>query len=432
MRTPRLVSVFLSFVLLGSCTKEKAGRVTLPEIDISSRVTLPEIDISSSPDGIVQLPDDVPGVFKKYFVKYTKVVAPNGKPIHILAQDASTDDQIKHGRNVLQHILTSYPGSAYGDDKTAIANSLSDKKATMVFFNTQPGLRKAFEEGFGDATDLSMQDLRANECPAPGDEDYMNHVTRDASYEEIWHLVHDYGIKPILPTMIAEMQKANDVATKNGWRGWPDDEPDEHPNEYVGVLIDNYYDLWEVHPTKYEGRPIEPGEIPEGHSHFGRYFANSRDRQRGEDPLGFALIEKFFHPYLTYTPELPQDFTGTFSMTFDESKTYTHKSQHLVNATLRGNHDANLTGNAYDNRLKGNAGKNILNGAGGNDQLDGGDGEDTAVYSGIKNNYDVSREGGLVTVRDNKPNRDGIDTLNNLEFLQFRDEKVVVNQISRK
>ncbi|MEE9170326.1 MAG: hypothetical protein V3U73_11195, partial [bacterium] len=144
------------------------------------------------------------------------------------------------------------------------------------------------------------------------------------------------------------------------------------------------------------------------------------------------LIEKFFHPYLTYTPELPQDFTGTFSMTFDESKTYTHKSQHLVNATLRGNHDANLTGNAYDNRLTGNAGKNILNGAGGNDRLDGGDGEDTAVYSGMKNNYDVSREGGLVTVRDNKPNRDGIDTLNNLEFLQFRDKKVVLNQISRK
>ena len=79
----------MSFVLLGSCTKEKAGRVTLPEIDISA-----------SPDGIVPLPDDVPGVFKKYFVKYTKVVAPNGKPIHILAQDAWTDDQIKHGRNV--------------------------------------------------------------------------------------------------------------------------------------------------------------------------------------------------------------------------------------------------------------------------------------------------------------------------------------------
>lgn len=421
MRIPRLVPVFLSFVLLGSCTKEKAGRVTLPEIDISS-----------SPDGIVQLPDDVPGVFKKYFVKYTKVVAPNGKPIHILAQDAWTDDQIKHGRNVMQHILRSYPGSAYGDDKTAIANSLSDKKATMLFFNTQPDLRKAFEEGFGDATDLSIQDLRANECPAVGDEDYMNHVTRDASYEEIWHLVHDYGIKPILPVMIAEMQKANDVATKNGWRGWPDDEPEEHPNEYVGVLIDNYYDLWEVHPTKYEGRPIKSGDIPEGHSHFGRYFANSRDKQREKDPLGFAVIEKFFHPYLTYTPELPEDFMGTFSIQYDQSSRYTNKTQHLVNVTLTGSNNANLSGNAYDNILTGNAGDNILRGGAGDDELHGADGMDTGVFSGAYSEYTVGMNEHVLTVTDGVTRRDGKDTLFFIETLQFSDQNVDLKQLTGK
>ena len=40
----------------------------------------------------------------------------------------------------------------------------------------------------------------------------MAHVTRDAAYEEIWHLIHDYGIKPMLPEMIAEMRTANDEA----------------------------------------------------------------------------------------------------------------------------------------------------------------------------------------------------------------------------
>ena len=120
--------------------------------------------------------------------------------------------------------------------------------------------------------------------------------------------------------MIAEMREANDVAAENGWRGWPDDEPEEHPNEYVGVLIDNYYDLWAVHPTKYEGRDIEPGDIPEGHSHFGRYFANARAKVSAQDPLGYAVIEKFFHPYLTYTPKLPADFSGTFSMELDEER----------------------------------------------------------------------------------------------------------------
>jgi hypothetical protein len=421
MKTSRLLPVLLSLALLSTCTKEKGGRVTLPEIDIST-----------SPNGIVPLPADIPAVFKKYFGKYTKVVAPNGKPIHILAQDGWTDDQIKHGRNVLEHILTSYPGSAYGDDKSAVANSMADKKATMVFFNTQPDLRKAFEEGLGDTTDLSIQDLRANESPAVGDDDYMNHVTRDAAYEEIWHLVHDYGIKPTLPDMIAEMRKANDAAAENGWRGWPDDEPEEHPNEYVGVLIDNYYDLWATHPTKYEGRAIEAGRIPEGHSHFGRYFANSRSKQKAEDPLGYAVIEKFFHPYLTYTPELPESFAGTFSMTLDESKAYTFKTQHLVKVTLTGANDANLTGNAYDNTLTGNAGNNILKGVGGNDQLFGGEGEDTAVFTGAYSQYSVTTEGESTTVEDRRSNRDGIDTLDGIEVLQFADQKVHLNRSSRK
>jgi len=343
----------------------------------------------------------------------------NGKPIHILAQDGWTDDQVKHGRNVLEHILTDYPGSVYGDDKTAVANSMSDKKATMVFFNSEPDLRDAMRGGLGGATDLSMQDLRANESPAVGDEDYMGHVTRDASYEEIWHLVHDYGIKPTLPKMIAEMKKANEVATENGWRGWPDDEPEEHPNEYVGVLIDNYYDLWAMHPTKYEGRDIEPGEIPEGHSHFGRYFANSRAREKEKDPLGYAVIERFFHPYLTYTPELPEDFTGTFSMELDPSVKYTYKTQHLRKATLTGSNDANLQGNGYDNVLTGNAGNN---------ELDGGEGEDTAVFSGPSTEYEISKEGGTVTVSDGVADRDGTDSLRNIELLQFSDDTVAVEE----
>ena len=137
----------------------------------TGKVTLPDIDISITDEGVVSLPENVPDIFKQYFVKYTKVIAPNGKPIHILAQDGWTNDQIKHGRNVLEHILTNYEGSVYGNDKSIVANSMSDQKATMVFFNTEPDLRKAFQQGLGSATDLSMQDLRANECTAVGSED---------------------------------------------------------------------------------------------------------------------------------------------------------------------------------------------------------------------------------------------------------------------
>ena len=405
----------LALVLLNSCAERELA-------------TLPEIDTSASPDGIVVLPEDVPQVFRDYFVKYTKVIAPNGKPIHFLVQDGWTDDQVKHGRNVMEHLLADFPGSPYGDDKSGIANAMADVRATMVFFNTEEDLNQAMREGLDRATDLSMQDLRANESPAVGDADYMAHVTRDASYEEIWHLIHDYGIKPTLPDMIAEMRTANDAAAANGWRAWPEDEPVEHPNEYVGVLLDNYYDLWTMPPTKYEGRDIEPGDIPEGHSHFGRYFAGSRAAMLEQDPLGYTLIEKFVPPYLTYTPELPRDFTGTFSMRFDPAERYTHKTRHLTRASLTGNGDANLIGNQYDNTLTGNSGNNTFTGGGGNDELDGGDGEDTARFDGPSTEYEIVYNLATVTVHDRLENRDGTDLLRGIEMLGFSDETIPLQQ----
>jgi hypothetical protein len=388
------------------------------------QVTLPEIDISASPNGIVELPEDVPSVFRDVFTKYTKIIAPNGKPIHILAQAGWTDDQIKKGRNVLQFILTDYPGSEYGSDKSMIANAMADRKATMVFFNTEPDLREAMRGPLSRVTDLSMQDLRANENPAEGIEDYLNHITRDASFEEIWHLVHDYGIKVTQPEMLAEMQKANDAAAEKGWRAWPEDEPQEHPNEYVGVLIDNYYDLWTVRPKKYEGRDISPEDVPEGHSHFGIYFAGSRERMKELDSDGYALIQKFFPPYLTYTPELPEYFEGTFSLKFDESLVYTYKSQHLVNVTLTGSNNAGLIGNNFNNILTGNAGNNVFAGDGGDDTIDGGAGNDTAVFSGIYSEYKITKIGALLTIEDTQPQRDGSDTLTNIEILKFSDKEV--------
>jgi len=390
----------------------------------SDKISLPEIDISGSPDGIVHLPDYVPATYRNVFVKYTKITAPNGKPIHFLAQYGWTNDQIKKARNVLRYLLTSMPGSIYGCDKTAVANSMANRKAAMVLFNTEEDMRQAMRGPLGEKADLNMQDLRANECPAEGTEDYMNHITRDASFEEIWHLVHDNGVKQVLPEMIAEMRVANDAAAKKGWHAWPEDEPQEHPNEYMGVLIDNYFDLWAVKPKKYEGRDIAPEDLPDGTSHFGRYFANSRTKMKELDPHGYALVEKFFAPYLTYTPELPENFQGTFSIQFDPFLVYTYKSQHLLNVTLTGQKNADLIGNAYDNILTGNRGNNKLQGGPGDDRLDGGKGKDTAIYSGPQTDYIISKNNGMVTVIDKKAKRDGIDTLLNIEIIKFSDSKL--------
>ena len=391
-------------------------------------VTLPDIDTSGSPDGIVDLPADVPEVFHEHFNRYAYVPTPDGRRIHFLISEGWTRDQIKHGLNVMEHLLADHPGSTYGDDKSGIAAAMADRKATMVFFDDAPDLRQAMSGGLPDATDLSMQDLRANESPAPGDADYMGHVTRDASYEEIWHLIHDYGVVPTLPNMVAEMRTANDEAAEKGWVGTPEDEPENHPNEYVGVLIDNYYDLWTVPPTMYEGRDIEPGQNPEGHSHFGEYFAGSRASMPEKDPLGYALVTNFVGPHLTYTPELPLDFSGTFSMTFDPEVRYTMKTQHLRNVTLTGDGDADLRGNAHDNVLTGNGGANVLEGGGGNDTLDGGEGSDTAVFSGPAADYEVATDADGTTVTDSQTDRDGVDTLRGVESLQFSDGTVQLEQ----
>jgi hypothetical protein len=402
-----------------SCSKNESERA---DDVIAVADALTAISLDSSPDGVVVLPKDTPPLLREIFLRYTRTYAPNGKPIHFLAQEKWTVDQIKKARNVLEHLLRDFPGSVYGSDKTAAANSMSDRNATMVLFDTPEELEAAFRNTDLRYVDLSMQDLRANENPAEGDDDYMNHITRDASFEEIWHLVHDNGIKQTQPEMLAEMRRANDSAAARGWRAWPDDEPQEHPNEYVGVLLDNYYDLWAVKPKLYEGRTITPEDLPDGKTHFGRYFANSRDKLRELDAPGYELVQKFFHPYLTYTPELPEYFSGAFSIQFDPELAYTYKSQHLKDVTLLGSNPVDLIGNDRDNIFTGNDGPNVLTGGAGNDILDGREGEDTAVFGGPAADYTLERSQNKIMVTDKVPERDGSDTLINIERIKFSDK----------
>jgi Ca2+-binding RTX toxin-like protein len=388
-------------------------------------VTLPEIDISGSPNGIVPFPDTVPAVFTDVFVKYTKVTAPNGRPIHLLAQADWTDDKLIKVRNILEHMLTDFPGSAYGSDKTKVANAMSDRKAAMVLFNNSQVSQEAMRGPLSGATDLRMQSMWANEIAAEGSDDYMRHITRDASYEEVWHLVHETGVIPALLKFQSEIETAKDAAVKIGW-GPPNDDPSSWHSEYYAQQYDNYLDLWVVQPKVWEGRKLKPGEMPEGTAHWGQNQVNSRGELLELDPVGYELIEKFFHPYLTYRPQLPVDFEGTFSIEFDKALVYTHKSQHLKNVTLRGSKNANLIGNAFDNVLTGNAGNNILTGGRGDDWLLGGDGDDTAVFFGVGEDYTITKGGKYVAVKDNRVNRDGTDTLISIEFLQFSNRKVKI------
>ena len=222
-RNASLVALFMiSIIVVSAKTHDRVYR------DV---VTLPDIDISTSPNGIVPLPESVPSVFSDVFVKYTKVFAPNGKPIHFLAQSDWTDDKLIKVRNILAHMLTDYPGSQYGSDKSKVANSMSDRKATMVLFNSSQASREAMSGLRGGVTDLDMQSMWANEIAAEGSDDYMNHITRDATYEEVWHLVHDTGVIPTLPKFQSEIEAAKDAAVEIGW-GPPNDNPSSWHSEY--------------------------------------------------------------------------------------------------------------------------------------------------------------------------------------------------------
>ncbi len=404
----------LGTLFLLSCSVAASGYAQI--------VTLPEIDTSDSPNGIVSFPSDTPSVFTDVFSKYTKVLATNGKPIHFLVQDEWPEDEVIKIRNVMRHMLTDYPGSKYGSNKAAVANAMGDRKATMLLFNSSDTAREARRGPLGSTTDLQLQSMWTKETAVEGTDDYMSHLTRDASYEEVLHLVQRSGIMTALPEFQAEIAAAHEAAAARGWsRDYNDG---SNSVEYFAQEFDVYYDLWVVQPKRWEGRDVLPGEMPEGTAHWGQNAANTRARLLEIDPVAYELITNFFHPYLTYTPLLPEDFEGTFSIQVDESQVYTYKAQHLRNVTLTGNNDASLTGNRHANTLTGNSGNNVLRGGGGDDRLNGNGGDDTAVFSGAYEGYSVTTHEGLVTVRDNRLNRDGTDSLTSVEVLRFRDRTV--------
>ena len=100
---------------------------------------------------------------------------------------------------------------------------------------------------------------------------------------------------------------------------------------------------------------------------------------------------------------------------------------------MRGNDS--LNGWSGDDRLVGGSGSDALNGYYGDDTLiggtgadalDGGIGVDVARFSGFKEDYTISIDGGKVQVIDNNlaDGDDGTDLLTRIELLDFKDGTV--------
>lgn len=83
----------------------------------------------------------------------------------------------------------------------------------------------------------------------------------------------------------------------------------------------------------------------------------------------------------------------------------------------------NAVGTPFDDVLTGNEAANSLTGGLGNDWIDGGAGIDTAVFSGLRSDYELSNSYGMVYVRA-RDGKSGFDSLVNVERLQFADQLV--------
>ena len=132
--------------------------------------------------------------------RYTHIVAPNGDPIQFLIQDDFTDTQILHARRVLESYLTDIPDSEWGTYKAWFAYAIAFSNEILFLLNDEdeyenPDLWDLIDAG------VSGQDLLATEVFPEGSASYMNSSERDATYEEILHFVHGFGIQLALPGM---------------------------------------------------------------------------------------------------------------------------------------------------------------------------------------------------------------------------------------
>jgi hypothetical protein len=182
------------------------------------------------------------------FQRYAEVLAPNGKPIRIFATAAVTDEMVHRARNVLRFFLTDVPGTQYGSDKAEVANSMAHHGATLML----PG--GAHQEG--NEPPFDAQPLYEEEMTVEGGDWYLSNdwEHRDATFEEIFHLVHDAGIGTYMPGALPDYQAAllaeAQAAIADGRWGIPIDpgvsewleelaQEDSLAQEYIASVIDS-------------------------------------------------------------------------------------------------------------------------------------------------------------------------------------------------
>ncbi len=346
----------------------------------------------------------------KYYTKYLDYTAPNGKPIRILAQSEVTDEQMLYTYSVLDFYLGNLPAE--------VASKMADNQATLVLPNG------ADRDGGTPQEALFGQNLHYAEIVNVGSAWYVgsDYEHRDATFEEVFHMVHDYGIGtttspqayPELAGRIAAAQQNALPAKQDEWgkkglwglgsADWLKELSQEGSveQEYIVAAIDSYYGLWEAYK-----------EAPGGM--WGMYVAGTRQEVKEKDPKGYEVVTSFLPTHINSWMRVDPAFEGTFQMSRDPAQPYTFKSQYLTRLVLTGSNNTGVQGNDQDNLLMGNAGENVI---------DGSTGTNTVQLRGASSEYTISKEGDTVTVKDSVPDRDGTDTLRNIQVLRFTDQDI--------
>jgi len=400
----------------GSSSDKKTTIEPAVTVPTTTPTTTPTITTATNPGnndlGISVVPDELKTTYSAAlkFDRYTKVNTPNGGVIHIIAQNEIMENQIVRARGILQHYLTDFPGSVYGADKSAVANKMAKNGATLLLLN-------GVDDGTNAGAKLNGQPLYYGEMQVEGHSWYtqQNYDHRDASFEEILHLVHDYGIgvdqgaevEGALPEYQADIRAAQVTALSGKLWAWSAGEAswiaeltaeNSLSQEYLASVVDSYYGLWGASTGKY--------------GMWGMYIAKTRSDMASKDPQGAALMaDQFFHPYLTYNARIDENFSGDFSLKLNSSLSYTHHAQYLKDITLTGNKDSNVVVNQFNNNITGNAGVN------------------TVIFSGQAAQYQFTKGDGEVKVQDLQDERDGENTLVSIEKLKFSDSIIEVSSL---
>lgn len=99
------------------------------------------------------------------------------------------------------------------------------------------------------------------------------------------------------------------------------------------------------------------------------------------------------------------------------------------NYTVDGKFGVSLEVGSGNDIVQGGPANDSISGEAGNDTLDGRGGTDIAIFAGSYNQYSFSKNGNTYVISDSISNRDGVDSLSNIELVKFSDKTVAVSDL---